>query len=171
MQIAISYMREGRLSFVALPARDGNHEGHKTKPRSPHHERHKLACGNLLAVWGDDNVAIRLGSSGDISGTLPGDEFDLRALELAGKDGGKETLETWLDADLGFQLGIDEHSACAATFRLRLPGSGGRRVRRSPWSRPDSPAGRRSTWECPQGGRLRHTCRTQRDVRAGSSLR
>ena len=72
------------------------------------HYRYQLACQDMFSIWGNDDVAIGAGAGCDVAGALPGDKLGVRVFVFSGKDGGEESGQAGLDADLGFQVGMEE---------------------------------------------------------------
>src|SRR6266852_8048671 len=96
-----------------------------TTVRSPQHDCYPLARCDVLAVWGDDDVAIGAGASCDVAGALPGDKLCVRVFVFSGKNCGEESGQAGLDADVGFQAGVREcewvgrHSCESLEHRFR----------------------------------------------------
>jgi len=65
----------------------------------PRHYGYPLAWEDVLAIGRDHEEAVRAGTGSDIARSLPRDKFHLRVFVPAREEGGKEALESWLDAD------------------------------------------------------------------------
>src|SRR5258708_15264462 len=80
----------------------------KSKLTSSWHHGDPLAGEYVLAGGRDDNVAVCPGLGCYVTRSLPGHKFNLRGFILAGNNCGEEASEAGFDADLGFELGMQE---------------------------------------------------------------
>src|SRR5579864_2223105 len=79
---------------------------------SSNHHRNPSPGWNLLAIRGNDCITVCTGGGGDITGTLPVDEFDCRVCEFAGESCGEEARQPRFYADFRLQTRMEEFQRC-----------------------------------------------------------